>query len=276
MRDAISTRLEADSPSLGSPSLIPRLLTGLLLCGALLPAVAAPASACGLNWADPAVVWPDGTLGPHTFPLTGGGCPAGAMVTITIAPTPASGGFLLSTPGEDCTGCTNDIFGSSHDLGLDFDPSSSGTSPITITATFSSPLTNLVFEISDIDFGGATPPNPPDTVNSRLDQVVVNSNAGAPTLSFKTAGAHTFSISGNSATANCNPGPFPACTPATDTTAAPSDTGTVVANFGALSVTTVTITYNEVGSGTNPAGRGIGILANLTATPVELTGFTIE
>ena len=265
MRDAISTRLKT-----GVPSLMPRLLTGLLLCGALLPAVAAPASACGLNWADPAVVWTDGTLGPHTFPLTGGGCPGGAMVTITVAPTPSSGSFLLSTPGEDCaSGCTNNLFGLSHDLGLDFDPAANkGASPITITATFSSPLTNVVFEISDIDFGG-----PSGASTARLDQVVVNSNAGAPTLSFKTVGTHTFSISGNTATADCT-GSFPTCSDAqADQT---SDIGTVVVNFGALSVTTVTITYNEAGNNTDPAGRGIGILANLTATPVELTGFTIE
>jgi hypothetical protein len=262
MRDAISTRLEA-----GFPSLMPRLLGGLLLCGVLLP-VAAPASACGLNWADPAVVWTSGTLGPHTFPLTGGGCPAGAMVTITVTPTPASGSFLLGTPAEDCaSGCLTNLFGLSHDLGLDFDPSVSGTSPVTITATFSSPLTNVAFEISDIDFGGPA--------NARLDQVVITSNAGNPTLSFKTVGSHTFSISGNTATANCT-GTFPNCTPASDTTDQTSDSGTVVANFGALSVTTVTITYNEAGSSTDPAGRGIGVLANLTATPVELTGFTIE
>lgn len=257
MRDAIPIR----------NSLMPRLLAGLLLCGALLATAAAPASACGLNWADPAVVWPNGSLGPHTFPLTGGLCPAGVMVTITIAPTPAAGVFLLGTPAEDCVGCLTNLFGLSHDLGVDFDPSVAGTTPLTFTVTFSSPLTNVVFEMSDIDYGG--------TVNDRLDQVVVTSNAGNPTLSPKTA-TPTFSIAGNTATANCTPGPFDNCTPASDTTDQTSDNGTVVANFGALSVTTVTITYNEAGTDANPAGRGIGVLANLTATPVELTGFTIE
>jgi hypothetical protein len=270
MRDTISTRPEVGSPSLGSSSLMPRLLTGLLLCGALLPAFAAPAGACGLNWADPAVVWPNGSVGPHTFPLTGGGCPGGAMVTITITPTPASGSFVLGTPAEDCaSGCLTNLFGLSHDLGLDFDPAANkGTSPITITAVFSSPLTNVVFEISDIDFGG-----PSGASTARLDQVVVDSNAGQPSLSFKTVGSHTFSISGNTATAICT-GTFPNCSDAqADQT---TDAGTVVVNFGALSVTTVTITYNEAGTNTDPAGRGIGILANLTATPVELTGFTVE
>ena len=292
MRDAIPTHLEA-----GSPSLMPRLLTGLLLCGALLPAVAAPASACGLNWADPAVVWTatnPPNLGPHTFPLTGGGCPPGATVTITVTPTPGSGIFRPfpppSTPAEDCglPECLTNEFGPSHDLALSFDPDPDKASPITITVTFSSPLTNVAFEISDIDFGGGAPGS------ERLDQVVVNSNAGAPTLSFKPPTTtpptpRTFSIDAvnATATANCNPGPFPTCSPATDTTQTmpqlgenqDPDAGTVKANFGALSVTTVTITYKEAGDKSNPAGRGIGILANLTATtatPVELTGFTIE
>jgi hypothetical protein len=279
MRDAIPTRLETRLSSL-----MPRLLGGLLLCGLLLPAAAAPAGACGLDWADPAVVWPNGSTTPHTFPLTGGGCPAGAMVTITVTPTPASGSFLLGTPAEDCaSGCLTNLFGLSHDLGLDFDPSGPGMSPITITAVFSTPLTNVVLEVSDIDFGGQVPPDP---AGSRLDQVMITSNAVTPpTLSYKTAGlpsAHTFDISGNTATARCTAADcttaavFPSCNIACNTTDQNFDNGTVIANFGLQSVTTVTITYNEAGSGTNPAGRGIGVLANLTATPVELTGFTIE
>jgi hypothetical protein len=254
------------------------LLTGLLLCAVLLLPAAAPASACSLDWADAGVVWTSATLGPHVFPMTGGGCPAGLTVTITVTQGGTAGSFTSGgsgdvSPKEDCPTptCSSNFFGSAHDLGVVFDPTTSGASPIVVTATFSAPITTLVFEISDIDFSIAGAGQ-----DHRRDQVVVTSNAGNPTLSFKTAAPRTFSIAGNTATANCTVSPEPTCNPATDTTTAPSDTGTVVVDFGALSVTTVTITYNEAGNGANPAGRGIGLLANLVATPVELTGFTIE
>lgn len=276
MRHTSSYRKGADAPSM-----LPQLLAGLLVCAALLLPASTPASACGLDWADAGVVWSTGTLGPHTFPLTtfgGVACPVGATVTITVTqPVGTSGSFVLSTPREDCASCGFNNFGSAQDLGLDFDPLTGTpivTSPILVTATFSPPITNLSFEISDIDFGPGT--------GARLDQVVVTSDAGDPTLGFKTAAPRTFSISGNTATANCTVSAFPTCNQATDTTAAAPlagdnqnpDSGTVVASFGALTVTTVTITYNEAGSNADPAGRGIGVLANLT--PVELMSFTIE
>jgi hypothetical protein len=257
----------------------PRLLVGLFLflCVALLP-VATPAGACGLDWANVAVVWPNGSLGPHTFPMTtfgGATCPPGLTVTIQVTqPAGSPGSFTFSSPAEDCAaGCVNSpqLFGGAQNLGVVFDPTSAGASPLTITATFSSPFPNLKFEVSDIDFSNF--PAAP-TAGARRDQVVITSNVGNPTLSFKTGGTHTFSIAGNTATANCTVNAFPTCNPATDTTAAPSDSGTVIADFGALSVTTATITYNEFGTGTDPTGRGVGFLANLT--PVELLDFSVE
>jgi hypothetical protein len=257
------------------------ILAGLFLGSALLLPAATPAAACVLDWADAGVVWPSGTLGPHTFAMTGGGCPAGLTVTITVAPGAGTLGSFTSggsgdvAPKEDCPTptCSSNFFGSLHDLGIVFDPTTGGASPIEITATFSVPITTLVFEISDVDFsiGGSGQ-------DHRRDQVVITGNNGAliPALSFKTAAPRTFSIAGNTATANCTVSPEPTCNPATDTTAAPSDTGTVVVDFGAASVSTVRITYNEAGNGANPANRGIGVFASLTATPVELTGFTIE
>ncbi|HEX6900178.1 MAG TPA: hypothetical protein VF789_10710 [Thermoanaerobaculia bacterium] len=262
MRDVTPSRHETGARSAAS-----RLLAALLLCGGLLLTGAAPAGAATLNWADPAVVWPNGSLGPHTFTLSNG-----VMVTITVAAT-AGGSFTFSSPAEDCaSGCVNSpqLFGSAHNLGVVFDPTAGGASTVNVTLSFSTPVTDLMFEISDIDFSvGAAGTH-------RRDQVVITSNAGNPALSFKTVGTHTFSIAGNTATANCTVSPEPNCNPATDTTAAPSDAGTVVVDFTGLSVSTVTIAYNEAGSGTNPSGRGIGLLANLSLTPVELMNFTIE
>lgn len=263
-----------------APSALPRLLAGLLLCAALLLSAASSASALALlDWNDPAVVWPDGSLGPHAFTLSNG-----IVVTITVTqPGGTSGSFSSTSPREDCalttlpTAClTTQQFGSLHNLAVLFDPSLGTpivTSPIIVTVSFSAAVTDLKFEISDIDFAtGGTP----GVLDHRRDQVVITSNAGSPTLSFKTVGSHTFSISGNTATANCTVSPEPTCNTATDTTAAPSDSGTAVVDFGVLAVTTVTITYNEAGNGSNPASRGIGLLAGLQLTPVELTSFTIE
>lgn len=260
MRDVIQSRHEADAHSA-----VPRLLAGLLLCCGLLLAGAAPADAATLDWADPAVVWPNGSLGPHTYTLSNG-----VMITITVAAT-AGGAFENSTPAEDCpSGCATNFFGTAHDLGVVFNPTAGGASTVNITLSLSTPVTDLIFEISDIDFSVGP------VGGHRRDQVVVTSNAGNPALSFKTVGTHTFSIAGNTATANCTVNPEPTCNAATDTTGVDSDSGTVVVDFTGLSVSTVTIAYNEAGNGTNPSGRGIGLLANLSLTPVELMNFTVE
>jgi hypothetical protein len=241
----------------------------------LLPA-ATPASACTLNWADAGVVWTNGALTHAPFILTGGGCPANATVTITVTqPAGTLGSFTFSSPAEDCpSGCVNaHLFGSAHNLGVVFDPSPGTppvTSPILVTLLFSTAVTNLTFEISDIDFSQAGAGQ-----DHRLDRVSITSNAGDPVLSFKTAAPRTFTIAGNTATANCT-GTQPTCNTAADTTAAPSDSGTVVVDFSALSVTTVTITYTEAGNGANPSGRGVGFLANQNLTPVELMGFSVD
>jgi hypothetical protein len=165
-------------------------------------------------------------------------------------------------------------------LAIVFDPAAGGPSPVTITATFSSPFPNLKFEISDIDFSesGSTPGQ------HRLDRVMVTSpDAGDPmSITPKTEGPYTFvtPIIGNTVTAKCT-GTQPACSPSDTTAAVPlptnnpdPDSGTVVVDFGALSVSTVIITYTEAGNGSDPTGRGIAVLAHLT--PVELIDFTVD
>lgn len=276
-----------------SPSRIPLYLAGLLLGGALLPApLAATSPEILLKWGDPGVAWPDGSLGSQTFLMSNG-----VQATITVAKGSGTAGGFSNTnqpagsttisPLEDCGSpgnCDSNAFGSAHDLAVAFDPAPSAafpagqvTSPIIITMTFTdavthtpTALTNLKFEISDIDFsiGGS------DSGQShRRDEIVVTSDGEDPTLSFKTPGPHTFSISDNKATANCT-GVEPTCSTADDTTVAPSDSGTVVVDFSGKSVKAVTITYNEAGTGNNPAFRGVGVFGELT--PVELVSFTVD
>lgn len=266
-------------PDACAPFTLPRLLAGLLLCGALLLPAALPAGAVPLNWADPGVIWPNGSLGPHSFTLSNG-----IIVTITVTqPVGTTGVFTFSTPAEDCpSGCVNGhLFGTLHNLGIVFDPNP-GTppvsSPILVTVSYSAPVTDLTFEISDIDFSQAGAGQ-----DHRLDQVSITSNVGNPTLTFKTAAPRTFSIAGNTATANCT-GVQPTCSPSDTTAAVPvagnnpnPDSGTVIVDFSALApVSTVTITYTEAGNGANPSGRGVGFLANQNLTPVELMGFSVD
>jgi hypothetical protein len=109
-----------------------------------------------------------------------------------------------------------------------------------------------------------------------MDRVRITSLDGTPTLSFERPDLpiHTFSIAGNTATANCTGGQ-PNCH-SDDTALAGSDAGTVLVDFGAQFVDDVTITYTEAGNGVNPAGRGIGLLGNTELTPVELMSFSVE
>lgn len=275
------------------PSRIHLPMAGLFLCGALLPG-ALPASAeVLLKWDDPGVAWPDGSQGSQTFTLSNG-----VLATITVVKATGTGGAFSASnqpagsttvsPLEDCgspAGCDSNAFGSAHDLAVVFNPAPTVAnppgqvvSPILVTMSFSDSVTllptairNVKFEISDIDFSvaGSDPGS-----SHRRDQIVVTSDAGNPTLAFKTAGSHTFSIAGNTATANCTVNPEPVCNPATDTTVAPSDSGTAVVDFGAAAVTKVTVTYNEAGNGSDPAFRGIGVFGELT--PVELISFTVD
>lgn len=258
---------------------VPRLLAALL-CGALLPAAAAPAhgATAELDWTDPLVVWPDGSLGPHTFPLTVSGVPSGVTATVSVTqPLSTTGVFAGVYPAEDCLGgCSVNNFGPFHDLGVRFDPAAGTpvvTSPIVIEVSFSTAVSQVRFEISDVDFSVAGF-EAGMSQDHRRDQVVItgtdfNNGSITPTLSYKTAPPNTFTIAGNMATANCT-GVEPTCSPADTTAAQPQptdnqnpDSGTVVVDFGGQLVTKVTITYNEAGNGPNPASRGVAFLANL-------------
>ncbi|MEP7008851.1 MAG: hypothetical protein ABJC13_00860 [Acidobacteriota bacterium] len=282
----MSDAIQSSPETTGSPYL-PLLLAGLLLCGVLLPLSVTTASAAGLDW-NTAAWTPNGTLGPKTFVLSNG-----ISVTITvIQPGGTTGIFSNGTPSEDCDTtmsippgqCPNNNFGTAHDLGIEFNPAAGTppvTSPILIQMDFSPAINALNFDISDIDYSlGSTL-----GVDFRRDQVVLSSvPAATPTLTFKNPmlATHTFSINNatSTATANCNPPASPGvedCNSSLDTANPNTDTGTLNINYPfPQALTRVTITYNEAGSGSNPSSRGIGLLANLVETPVELTKFTIE
>lgn len=250
-------------------SRIPLFLTGLLFCGALLLQAATPAGAVPLNWAD--VVWMDGAM-TNAYTLSNG-----VEITITVARAPGTtGSFEFFSPREDCSGeCTVPrLFGTTHNLAVVFNPNTASTTPILITLTFSEPVNDLSFEISDIDYSG------PGTSGEthRMDRVRITSLDGTPTLSFKRPDLpiHTFTIDEKTATATAKcTGGQPNCH-ADDTAQAGSEAGTVIVDFGAQFVSEVTITYTEAGNGVNPSFRGIGLFGNTELTPVELMSFSVE
>lgn len=217
-----------------------------------------------LDWA--AVTWADGDL-ENTYLMSNG-----VSVTIKVSTAAAGsfnlvdagGGLVVTAPFVDgpLPSGSADFFGTVLDLGIFFNPDTGqGLSPVLIEVTFSEPVTELSFAISDIDYSqaGVIAGKPED---SRLDEVVLTSDAGDPTL-VAVDGDPSFVIAGNKATA------IPL------RTVDGSDEGTVVASFPD-GVTSATITYNEVSGNADPAGRGIGILAQFTQVPVELMTFSVD
>ena len=208
-----------------------------------------------LDWSDPGVVWNDGDLN-NTYTI--------GDVDVTIDISTTAQGFWqfqyndgLLTPYEDGPTGSADQFGSQHDLGIIFNPfSGQGQSPVLIDLKFTEAgsgaagpakaVTDLSFEISDIDFSIGFPED------DRIDQVVISSDAGDPTLTAKTDPA-IFTINGNTATGIYGLN-----------TQAPLDNGTVIVDFGSLSVADVLIIYNEVSGNNDPLGRGIGVFGNFS------------
>lgn len=127
-------------------------------------------------------------------------------------------------------------FGGIPDLGILFD----GEESVVSVMTFSQPIYNASFLISDIDSAG-----------SRVDQVVVTSDVGTPSITnVNTGEGDTInSIVGNTVSSALNGG-----------SQKNNDVGTVRVSIpdGA---TVVTITYNEIGVASL---RGIGILGSLS------------
>ncbi len=146
---------------------------------------------------------------------------------------------VLETFVDEATG---GLFGGVGDLAILFDPiAGQGTSAITILVTFSEPIYNGKFLITDVDGGFSNP--------GRQDKVTVTSNIGTPTLSTITSGTPTYILSGNIAE-NVNP----------LIQSVNDDLGSVLVDIP-NGATTITILYEEVGGLSNPNQRGIGVEA---------------
>ncbi|HFQ61772.1 MAG TPA: DUF11 domain-containing protein, partial [Epsilonproteobacteria bacterium] len=162
-------------------------------------------------------------------------------LSLTVDVSTAASGNLDALGG---TQIDSIYLGGVDDLAVFFDPASGqGSSPVTITLTFSKPVFNTSFLITDIDSAA---------IGDRVDKVTVTSDVGTPTLQTVTTSTPTFSISSNTVASQ-------------NVTLARSDnnnagTASVVVPDGA---TTVTIVYEENSGLTDPQTRGIGILGNL-------------
>lgn len=240
------------------------LLMGLALAFLTVPLTAQAV----LDWSDPRVVWNDGDL-TNTYAMANG-----VEVTITVSVDRDTNGEFklgdLMTPYEDDPALDDDPddpddldrfhFGTGHDLGVIFDPApSQGQSPVTITAEFSEPVSDVAFEISDIDYSRDGNSGP-----RRIDQVVVTCD-GLPAFLEAKAEMPSFEVVGNQATSvgqtSVDPG---------------SDQGTVLVDCGGDKISLVEVIYNEMSPDSDPPARGIGLFYALAEVPVELMSFSID
>lgn len=165
-------------------------------------------------------------------------------VTIDISTTALGDLDALGGTGIDGPTGTTDYFGGINDLGLFFDPDANqGTSPVIINLSFSKPVADLSFLITDIDGGASSP--------GRQDKITILTNIGTPTISIVTSGTPTFSINGNEAE-NTNP----------VLTSSNDDLGTVIVE-APNGATEVTLIYEDVGGLDDPTVRGIGLFGDM-------------
>ncbi len=139
---------------------------------------------------------------------------------------------------------SNGFFGGVDDLGVFFDPDANqSTSPFNITITFSKPISTGSFLITDIDAGA-----------DRLEQVVVTTDIGNPTLSLVQGSLVV--ISGNTVSSP-------------NTLSSDNDSkGSVLVTLP-KGTTQVTIICNEMSNAANPYTRGIGVLGELSICTFE-------
>lgn len=236
---------------------IPPIWIRWVLASILSISIIAPVSAQSvLDWSDPSVVWNPGEM-ENTFVLDNG-----VEITITVSSDAAGTfeAFDVTSPYEDGPSPPNpeDFFGTGHDLGILFDPAEDqGLSPVIITAEFSESVTDLAFEISDIDFNMA-----------RIDQVVITCDGVAPSSLTPKTMSPSFDIDDMDLMTVTSDGET--------SVLSGSDDGTLIVECDPTGVTTVVITYNEFSGVNDPNGRGIGLFFMLTEVPVELTSFTID
>lgn len=152
------------------------------------------------------------------------------------------------------------VQGSTDAMEIDIDLGNK-TSYLTATYTFSKPVQNLVFSISDIDR-----PNGSSTW-SYVDQVTVTGTGSTgtvlPTLTKYNTSSSIFNISSNVATGNVGSGGGNVASTTQNST---DQDGTMIVNFNGNTVTSFTIQYGTLNAGTvnnNPGVQAIAV-GNMT------------
>jgi len=136
--------------------------------------------------------WIDGELA-KTLTLSNG---MTADVAVTAGTAGTFTAYGTDSPYVDNSSSALQAFGGISDLGILFDPDAdTGTSPVTITLTFSEPVYNASFLMTDIDN------SMPGGAKDRTDRVTVTSDAGDPTLTALGVTAPTVTVSDNVAEA---------------------------------------------------------------------------
>ncbi len=132
-----------------------RIAAGLLLAGAL--AVLGPASAAAesLDWSD--VAWTDGELGPNAYDSVSVPSLGARTLTVEVADpddaTPA--GWPRIEPGVSGF---DESFRNRADFSTAVDITNPNAESIRVTWSLDAPVSNLVFEMGDIDTGSASSP----------------------------------------------------------------------------------------------------------------------
>jgi hypothetical protein len=130
------------------------------------------------------------------------------------------------------------------------------TSYIDITYTFSAPVQNVSFGISDIDRPAGSSPY------TYADQVTVTGNSAAgtviPTLSKYNNSSNIVSISGNVASATTGSG---GGTVSSLTQNSSDQNGTIFVNFNGNAVTSITIRYGNINSSSVSSNPGLQAIA---------------
>ncbi|WP_299386590.1 Calx-beta domain-containing protein, partial [uncultured Lacinutrix sp.] len=192
-----------------------------------------------LDWGT--ATWTPGAAS-GTIPFT---TPAGyepVSVTISMAFNASDGifynGSLGNFPSIDYIGGE---FGGIDDLGVAFDPADNGRtnvdSPITMTLTFSEPVSGVSFIISDIDQSA-----------NRIDEVYLTSNAGDPvsiTREVPIANSEIATITANTLASS-----------AAKDASADDNTGSATVDFGTKLISTITVVYSDAGETDGIRGAG--------------------
>lgn len=235
------------------------ILTVLTLYVILLGASRASAQTYTLDWANSFTpAWANGALS-GTATNIGSGSLINCGVTISTTGgifALTGGGTGTQTPTVSAATFVVDASSAVNQITMDF---ASNTDVTTITYNFSGLISNVSFNVADIDKSNATS-------NTYYDQVVITASNGFttfnPTLTKRDASDPNFlTISGNTATASTVSGQG-----GNSASTSADQKGTVIANFGGAVISSVTIQYkNGPGAQANPAAQAIAI-GNLSFT----------